>query len=1672
MAIEIGTQEQDESGHARAREITFSDRHVPVLASVLSECSHKWEEVGIMLFLPEHIIAECKNGSSNAIKFCNILQAWIRQNKKLARLSTLEIALSSSVVNMHTVGQSLREKILQIWETKRKELTISELPVPCFSQNEKIVVYDGMSTLLGVQTNGEKMPCRWTKVGEHLCDDSRFNGVTEDVLLIRDAGQGLEGKYICYNQDGTEKLLEVELDVKFSLEKAELINLYQVLQEVPNSWPPVGTSTYIELALVHNNQRDNKEFDYSVRGDMDDILESKNIIKYEDLFAMYKKGTLIIIEGHPGCGKTTLTHKLSRDWAKGLIVLKGAKLVFLIPLRILSKVSDKNLQGILNILFCSETISKKVAESLEKNDGEEACFVIDGLDEYQERDNRSNIINKLLHKSYLPLAMVIVASRPAGTAELRHIAQQRVEVLGFSKQQILKYVEEYNFKTGAGSAFSIETYLNKHINVYHMCYLPVHTAMICYIYDNYRGDIPSTETKVYELFTLLTIKRKLNRDGDQRVVMDLNKLRGSIYDSFNNICKLAFDMTVSAKQTMLQSETDVSLSDICDSKVQSLGLVTIDSAAVLLGYMDIYAFLHLTFQEFLAAYHLSTLNKQDQLQVIIDHIANINMNVVWKFFCGLVQFESSKNDILQQIMSEKFGSNLFQFQCALESQQNAVCDSSIHFHEESGGRVIVKDHIFLSIDFNAMGYTIRNTSFSVTELALENCFLNLEGIQTFIEQVGPLKLNLIKSIRYSTNDGNEQCSIMSFLIAKTRSLESLHLAGMVLNSDSIRALTAAGNIKLPSLKFLAIRMPLAYRTRPNDLQFLSFKSKMLKQVQYKYVDAHYESHRTSMLKLLEFFTCEISSLCEASNTILCNLKVNLARIPDFLNLCTVLLVNCDIVDHDLSFLPKLGISNSIETLRLDFNQISCSGANYISKFIEQSTKCRNLSVSCNRIGDEGALALSVALQHTSSLFELNLQCNDIGNKGAVAVAHAVKNFAPWFSLFMWNVKITSQGASKVLEYWPMANIKEVTEVQAQRFVSVSNPKAMARAISCCTKLSTLNLSNTTVSFEVVTTLSRGLQFLTNLQSVSFNGCHLSLSMLMMLIEALKECKKLEIIRFANIKILSLITSIELGKLAAALKHCLALRELDFCGNQFGREKIRAICCNLAEHPLRTLHLNNTKMGKDGAAELSLYLRLGNGMNCLSENEQFLAQEELNSFVIACFNQGKEEPLTHNYMTELCWCANLEVLDVGRNGIQSAGAAALAYGWKYCTSLQTLNICNNEIDSNGATVLANALKECKLLKKLIIDNNPLNAEGAVVLFSALKNCTFIRSLSCRNIQLLSSMDASSEYAEKPDCSTNLKGVLVLTSAMNYWRCFEELNISMNNIDCAIAEVIAVGLERSKIHKLDIKDNQISTVGLIALAESLKNSQLTYLDISGNIFSQAGILAINSIIKSGNIRSSDIGPSMQLVEIYLNDCKITSGNVKLLVEGLKDSTEIKCLSLENNQICSDGVVELVAGLKYLSQLELLALSGNAVGVEGSRALKDWLSCENQESTSSMNRSLTFLYHFKEIRLTDCCMGPDGALQLGEGLRFCVNLQNIFLEKNQIGSSGATGLIEKVKSCGKLHCVRLDDNEIDSNGAIELAYHLKNCGNLRILGLSCNASLNLSKLTDILSPCEIIH
>ena len=188
-------------------------------------------------------------------------------------------------------------------------------------------------------------------------------------------------------------------------------------------------------------------------------------------------------------------------------------------------------------------------------------------------------------------------------------------------------MEAYHFKDGISSVSRMVSFLKDHVNVHHMCYLPVHAAIICYIYDNCDGEIPSTDTKIYKLFTLLTIKRMLKVNNDSTKITSLQMLEGSLHKSFGNICRLAFDMTITSKQVAFESDIDTHLSDEVGSNIHSLCLVTIDSTARLLDYEHLYFFLHLTFQEFLASFHLTTL-EETQLINVREHVSKSEMIVV------------------------------------------------------------------------------------------------------------------------------------------------------------------------------------------------------------------------------------------------------------------------------------------------------------------------------------------------------------------------------------------------------------------------------------------------------------------------------------------------------------------------------------------------------------------------------------------------------------------------------------------------------------------------------------------------------------------------------------------------------------------------------------------------------------------------------------------------------------------------------------------------------------------------------------------------------------------------------------------------------------------------------------------------------------------------------------
>ena len=396
--------------------IIIQSSHIPVLTEVLADCTHKWEELGIALHLCGSIIEECRLGTSNSIRLYKILTSW-HQKVKHAQLKIVKKALQSDLVGMNALADKLNEK----FRGKYSEITsIDEVSVTKMDyQSREIEVSDGKSILLGVQIpHSESATYQWTKEGQHLSNNLIYSGVCIDILFIRKACQGIYGKYTCEIRcDDKEQTKEVKVSIIYCPEKKCLLDRYSLLNDIPrDSWPPVGTSTYIELALIHEKRNIKKKYDYSIRGDIDDILKEKDKVEYKRLFGNHEHKALVLLEGRPGSGKTTLTHKLTRDWATKPDILREAKLVFLVSLRMLGSCKKYiSLSDILELFYNKEHV-KVVTEMLECSYGDGACFILDGLDEYR---NPARVVTKLLNKQYLPNAMIIVASRPVGTTELR-----------------------------------------------------------------------------------------------------------------------------------------------------------------------------------------------------------------------------------------------------------------------------------------------------------------------------------------------------------------------------------------------------------------------------------------------------------------------------------------------------------------------------------------------------------------------------------------------------------------------------------------------------------------------------------------------------------------------------------------------------------------------------------------------------------------------------------------------------------------------------------------------------------------------------------------------------------------------------------------------------------------------------------------------------------------------------------------------------------------------------------------------------------------------------------------------------------------------------------------------------------------------------------------------------
>ena len=897
-----------------------------------------------------------------------------------------------------------------------------------------------------------------------------------------------QGRYSCYvcNEGEKEYSDDINLTVTFPKITKYFFEVYSRLGELPkDSWPPVAATTFINLALIMKSKSDSNVYDYTVQGDIDDVIETKEKIEYLEVFGKYESGALVLIEGRPGSGKTTLMHKVTRDWAVKKDVLVGAKFVVLIPLRLFCSLNyDIDLSDIVQYYIASDKKREKVMTYMEEFSGEGVCFVVDGLDEYKSRDDKSKTIYKLLRKRLLPNSMVIVASRPIGSAKLRRNGPvtKRVEVLGFSKADVFSYIGKYTFED-VGLTSKLETYLNVHNNVLHMCYLPVHTAMICYLYSQLGDDIPQTETKIYENFTLHTIARKLKReDHDMRISFEsLSELHGDDKVYFDKICELAFKMTIDSKQAIFQKETNISLS-LRSSDGPSLDLVTIDRIAISFNIEDFYTYHHLTFQEYLTAVHIAWLDEDQQLKVIDKYKDSPEFLMVWKFFCGTAEF-SNRNSQVEKSLSSVAMDTSQKVMCGLESQQQVVCDCILQYNS-----LFFKDHIFSTSDFLGISYVISNSVNVLTKLELDECKLDEEGVSLLVEHLTSDHFMTVKYLGYhKRNCTIAQFKILSKLLRNFLSLESLNLKRTELDVNGVMELTHGVDLKC--LRILKVHLPLKQAKSENKvLQNLRFASTELNKVQFDCIKSNVQVEEVMKYFKILYDVFSVSVRWNPKYHMINN-ETGHVHLKHFSNCCDVLLVNCCIhlgrnnicSNGAVALADSLKCCTSLELLQLHFNDISSEGAVALAGALKSCTSLQVLNLNVNDICSEGAVALADALKCCTSLEQLYLGRNNICSNGAVALADALKCCTSLELLQLHFNDIGSEGAIALVGALKSCTSLKVLNLDINDIGS-EGAEALAGALKSCTSLKELNLNHNDIGSEGSEALADALKCCTALNN--------------------------------------------------------------------------------------------------------------------------------------------------------------------------------------------------------------------------------------------------------------------------------------------------------------------------------------------------------------------------------------------------------------------------------------------------------------------------------------------------------------------------------------------------------------------------------------------------------------
>jgi len=431
-----------------------------------------------------------------------------------------------------------------------------------------------------------------------------------------------------------------------------------------------------------------------------------------------------------------------------------------------------------------------------------------------------------------------------------------------------------------------------------------------------------------------------------------------------------------------------------------------------------------------------------------------------------------------------------------------------------------------------------------------------------------------------------------------------------------------------------------------------------------------------------------------------------------------------------------------------------------------------------------------------------------------------------------------------------------------------------------------------------------------------------------------------------------------------------------------------------------------------------------------------------------------------------------------------------------------------LGDKGAKDVASELAQNTHISRLVLQGNKIGNDGLDAL------CHLLQENPIQTFHFMSQRpDQDSESSRLSDFTLDIDPMFVLLTSANC--TVTDVNLSKNSIGDQGMAKIAEALKSNKtLTKLDLRECEISAVGVVALYDALRSPTtcLQYVHLDGNRLTsnhhdQQLLDRIDKQLSSNMLSSylrqiQDNDPRLEVID--LNRINLGDQGVVPVVEACRQNTFAKELLLRITKITDVGVTRLADVLRHNCTLTHVDLYGNKIGDASAEALMSSLTSNyglrrlnlqntdisdiggrailaglRQNSTltqldlistrvsrgikfrlESMTRLNQLLVELqtdeptKSISLKAQKIDDLRVSSLCRALHGNSTVTSLQLAQNEIAAEGATTIAELLKkNCVPLHELVLMRNRIGARGAEELASMLRSNTTLAKLNVGLN-------------------